>query len=82
MDVPTRQAFVVGVVEPSERTAAAAYTNVARTVARPTSPLLAGAALRIGLGAPFLIAGTLKSVYDVGFYLAFRKVPLYTDERA
>ena len=76
MDVPTRQAYVVGVVEPSERTAAAAYTNVARTLARPASPLLAGAALRIGLGAPFLIAGALKSVYDVSFYVAFRKVPL------
>ncbi|MGH3066554.1 MAG: MFS transporter [Gaiellaceae bacterium] len=76
MDVPTRQAYVVGVVEPGERTAAAAYTNVARTLARPVSPLLAGAALRVGIGAPFLIAGALKSVYDVGFYLAFRKVPL------
>ena len=76
MDVPTRQAYVVGVVDPTERTAAAAYTNVARTVARPASPFLAGTALRIGLGAPFLIAGTLKSVYDVGFYFAFRRVPL------
>jgi MFS family permease len=81
MDVPTRQAYVVGVVEPSERTAAAAYTNVARTVARPMSPLLAGTALRIGLGAPFLIAGTLKSVYDVGFYVVFRKVPLKNEQR-
>ena len=80
MDVPTRQAYVVGVVDPSERTAAAAYTNVARTVARPASPLLAGAALRIGLGAPFLIAGALKSVYDVGFYVAFRRVPLRYDD--
>ena len=76
MDVPTRQAYVVGVVEPTERTAAAAYTNVARTLARPVSPVLAGTALRLGLGAPFLIAGALKSAYDVGFYLAFRKVPL------
>ena len=81
MDVPTRQAYVVGVVDPSERTAAAAYTNVARTVARPASPLLAGTALRIGLGAPFLIAGTLKSMYDVGFYLVFRRVPLNLDAR-
>jgi hypothetical protein len=42
MDVPTRQAYVVGVVDPSERTAAAAYTNVARTVA----PLSASASER------------------------------------
>jgi hypothetical protein len=76
MDVPTRQAYVVAVVDPSERTAAAAYTNTARTITRPVAPLLAGAALRIGLGAPFLIAGTLKSVYDIGLWVVFRKVPL------
>jgi MFS family permease len=76
MDVPTRQAYVVAVVDPSERTAAAAYTNTARTLTRPMAPLLAGAALRIGLGAPFLIAGTLKSVYDIGLWVLFRDVPL------
>ena len=79
MDVPTRQAYVVLVVDPSERTAAAAYTNAARTFARPAAPLLAGAALRAGLGAPFLIAGTLKSIYDLGFYVVFRNVPLQSD---
>jgi predicted MFS family arabinose efflux permease len=79
MDVPTRQAYVVAVVDPSERTAAAAYTNTARTLTRPIAPLLAGAALRIGLGAPFLIAGTLKSFYDLGLYALFRDVPLGAD---
>ena len=43
MDVPTRQAYVVAVVDPSERTAAAAYTNTARYLMRPISPLIAGA---------------------------------------
>jgi MFS family permease len=81
MDVPTRQAYVVAVVDPSERTAAAAYTNTARTVTRPIAPLLAGAALRIGLGAPFLIAGALKSVYDVGLWVLFRDVPVETRSR-
>ena len=76
MDVPTRQAYVVAVVDPSERTAAAAYTNTARTLARPAAPLLAGAALRIGLGAPFIVAGTLKSMYDIGLWVLFRDVPL------
>jgi len=74
MDVPTRQAYVVAVVEPSERTAAAAYTNTARYLTRPIGPLAASAALRAGLGAPFLIAGALKSVYDLGLYLTFRSV--------
>ena len=76
MDVPTRQAYVVALVDPTERTAAAAYTNAARTLARPAAPLLAGAALRVGLGAPFLIAGTLKCVYDLGLWVLFREVPL------
>ena len=76
MDVPTRQAYVVAVVDPSERTAAAAYTNTARYVTRPIGALVAGAALRGALGAPFVIAGALKSVYDVGLYAIFRNVPL------
>jgi len=76
MDVPTRQAYVVAVVDPSERTAAAAYTNTARYLTRPVAPLLAGVAVRASLGAPFLIAGALKSVYDLGLYALFRKVPI------
>ena len=78
-DVPTRQAYVVAVVDPSERTAAAAYTNTARYLTRPLAPLLAGAALRGGLGLPFLLAGVLKSAYDLGFYALFRRVPLGGD---
>ncbi len=76
MDVPTRQAYVMAVVDPSERTAAAAYTNTARYLARPVAPLIAGATLRGALGAPFLIAGALKSIYDVGLYALFRNVEL------
>ena len=66
----------MAVVDPSERTAAAAYTNTARYLTRPIAPLIAGPMLRVGLGAPFLIAGTLKSVYDLGLYLTFRTVPV------
>ena len=72
MDVPTRQAYVVAVVDPGERTAAAAYTNTARNLARPVAPIVAGIAIRAGLGLPFVIAGTLKSAYDLAFYQAFR----------
>jgi predicted MFS family arabinose efflux permease len=75
-DVPARQAYVVAVVDPSERTAAAAYTNTARYLTRPLAPLLAGAALRGGLGLPFLLAGLFKSVYDVGLYTLFRRIPI------
>ena len=73
MDVPTRQAYVVGVVDPDERTAAAAYTNTARYVVRPFGPLAAAPIMQISLGAPFLIAGALKSAYDLMLYAAFRR---------
>ena len=76
MDVPTRQGYVVAVVDPEERTAAAAYTNTARYVVRPLGPLLSGPIIAVSLGAPFVIAGVIKSVYDLGLYVLFRRVPL------
>lgn len=74
MDVPTRQAYVVAVVDPAERTAAAGATNAARYVTRPVAPLLAGPLVQVSLGAPFVVAGVLKSAYDLGLYAVFRKV--------
>ena len=74
MDVPTRQAYVVAVVDSDERTAAASYTNTARYVVRPVGPLLSGPILAVSLSAPFVIAGVLKSVYDAGLYALFRHV--------
>jgi predicted MFS family arabinose efflux permease len=65
MDVPTRQAYVMVLVEPTERTAAASVTNTARYVVRPIGPVLAGAAQSIALGAPFVIAGAIKGAYDL-----------------
>ncbi len=74
MDVPTRQAYVVAVVDPSERTAAAAYTNTSRYATRPLAPLVAGPLIQVSLGAPFVIAGALKIVYDLGLYALFRRI--------
>jgi MFS family permease len=76
MDVPTRQAYVVAVVPADERVAAAAYTNTARYVVRPIGPLLSGPLLTVAIGAPFVIAGAVKSVYDIGLYALFRHVEL------
>lgn len=76
MDVPTRQAYVVTVVDAAERTAAAAYTNTARYAVRPIAPIIAGAIVGSSLGAPFLIAGALKSIYDLAFYTLFRHTPV------
>ena len=80
MDVPTRQAYVLTLVRPEERTAAIAYTNTARYVVRPIGPLLAGAAITIAAGAPFIIAGVIKSVYDLTLWGWFRTIPLPTGE--
>jgi predicted MFS family arabinose efflux permease len=77
MDVPARQAYVVSMVDPQERTAAAAFTNTARYVTRPLGPLGAGALIeRVALGAPFVVAGGLKVVYDLLLFRAFRRVPM------
>src|SRR5207302_7610580 len=74
MDVPTRQAYVMALVDPDERTAAAAYTNTARYLARPVGPVLAGVASSVSLGSPFLIAGAVKSAYDLVLWSWFRRV--------
>ncbi len=76
MDVPTRNAYVMALVPARDRTEAAGTTGLARLLARPLGPLLAGAAQSLALGAPFLISGALKGVYDVSLWLWFRRVPL------
>jgi MFS family permease len=75
MDVPTRQSYTMAVVEPSERTAAAGITNVARSVATAISPTLAGYALATAAtGLPFFVGGGLKIAYDLAIFTAFRGV--------
>jgi MFS family permease len=78
MDVPTRQAYVMALVPPAERTAAAAYTNTARYVARPWAPLIAGPLQSLGAGLPFAVAGVLKTIYDVALWRWFKDVELPT----
>lgn len=83
MDVPARQAYVVAMVDPEERTAASAFTNTARYVTRPAGPLLAGALMQsVALGAPFVVAGALKIVYDLALYATFRRVPMSERRRS
>ncbi|MGH7355141.1 MAG: MFS transporter [Candidatus Rokuibacteriota bacterium] len=82
MDVPTRQAYVMAVVEDHEREAAAALTNVARTVAQALSPAATGWIMQtIALGAPFALGGGLKIVYDLLLWRTFRDVTPRTEER-
>jgi predicted MFS family arabinose efflux permease len=80
MDVPARQAYVVSMVDPQERTAAAAYTNTARYLVRPFGAAGAGVVMqRVAVGAPFVVAGALKAIYDLALYLAFRRIRLPED---
>ena len=76
MDVPTRQSYVMAVVEPDERSAAAGITGVARTVGASLSPVLAGPLLASAALAsiPFFISGSLKIMYDLLLYRSFRAV--------
>jgi MFS family permease len=76
MDVPTRQAYIAAMVDPSERTAAAAATNSARYVARPAGPIIGTALMRVAFGAPWVVAGAIKCGYDVALWRVFSKVPL------
>ena len=68
MDVPTRQALVMTVVTPDERTAAAAVTNAARYTVRPVGPLVAGLVQQLALGAPLVLAGAVKAGYDLALW--------------
>jgi MFS family permease len=80
MDVPTRQAYIAAMVDPAERTAAAAATNSARYAARPFGPLVATALIRsVALGAPWVAAGAIKTGYDLVLWRVFSKVPLPDD---
>ena len=76
MDVPTRQAYLAALVDPDERTAAAAYTNTARYTTRPFGPVLGGLAQQITFGLPFFIGGGLKCAYDVVIWAWFRRIPI------
>jgi hypothetical protein len=75
MDVPTRQALVMNVTTPAERTAAAAETNAARYSVRPFAPLLGGLLQQLSLGLPLLVAGVVKGSYDLALWKWARRVP-------
>jgi MFS family permease len=73
MDVPTRTSYVMAVVTPPERPAAASVTAVPRSLASSLSPALAGALLITSFtGLPLVICGMLKIIYDLALLLSFR----------
>lgn len=75
MDLPTRQTFLMLAVEDHEREHAAALTNTSRTLAQSVSPTLTGWIMQgVSLGAPFVLGGGLKIVYDLLLYVTIRNV--------
>jgi len=75
MDVPTRQAYIAGIVAREERTAANAATNTARNVAQSFGPITSGAAVSaLGLFVAFFIGGGLKIFYDLAIFATFRHI--------
>jgi MFS family permease len=75
MDVPTRQSYVMAVVQPHERTVASGVTQLVRVSAWAVAPFFAGSLmLRYSLMVPLLIGAGMKIAYDVLLYLAFRRV--------
>ena len=75
MDVPTRSSYVMAIVQPAERPAAASMTSVPRSLASAASPALAGYLLSMSaFGWPLVAAGALKILYDLLLLAYFRNV--------
>jgi len=75
MDVPTRASYVMAVVPPAERPAAASVTAVPRSLASALGPLPAGFLLALSpFGWPLVLAGVLKATYDLLLLAMFARV--------
>jgi MFS family permease len=75
MDVPTRTSYVMAVVTPAERPAAASITAVPKTFAWAAGSLISGWLLTLSsFGWPLVIGGVIKGVYDILLLLKFQKV--------
>lgn len=75
LDVPTRSSYVMAIVTPAERSAAASLTSVSRGLASALGPVLSGYLLSLAaFGWPLLVGGLLKIGYDLSLFALFRKV--------
>jgi predicted MFS family arabinose efflux permease len=75
MDVPTRQSYVMAVVEPHERTVASGITSLVRLGGWAVAPAFAGLFMQnVSLATPVLVGAGMKIAYDALLYAAFRRV--------
>ena len=74
LDVPARQTFVMSLVPAAERSAAAAFTNLPRSLAAASTPPIAGWLLyHSRFGWPLILGGSLKLLYDTLLFTLFRR---------
>ena len=75
MDVPTRQSYVMAVVRPEERTFASGITHLVRMAGWAVAPAIAGLLMTgTSLAAPLVVGATLKILYDIALWRAFRRL--------
>lgn len=75
MDRPTRQSYTMAVVKPEERTRVGGLINLPRSLTQAISPTIASILMQfVGLSLPFIIAGTIKSIYDIALYWTFKDI--------
>jgi predicted MFS family arabinose efflux permease len=75
MDVPTRQSYLMAIVQPEERAYASGISQLGRAAGRVIAPGIAGGAMQLGgLWFPLVAGATLKIAYDLLLWRAFRHV--------
>ena len=75
MDVPTRQSYTMAIVKPEERSRVQGLINLPRSFTLAVGPSIAGYVMQfVGFSLPFLLAGSIKALYDVLLWLTFRNV--------
>ena len=83
LDVPARTSYVMAIVDPSERSAAASVTNVPRSLASAIPPVFVGWMLEHStFGWPLIVAGLIKITYDLLFLFLFQHVRPPEEQRA
>lgn len=75
MDNPLRSSFIMGIVRPEDRGAAAGFTTLSRHVPVAVSPTLSAYLMQsFALNVPVFIGGVLQLTHDCIFYFMFRNV--------
>jgi MFS family permease len=82
MDVPTRQSYTLAVVSPDERSSAAGVTGIARSLGASLAPVFSTPLISIPFlsGAPFIISGIFKLLYDLILYRSFKTIKPHEEQ--